>query len=561
MKCEKCGGEWIPPKNMSASLTNCPFCGTPVLDADTAKGYTDMGEFLQYLVSLYGIDLYNNQRKLSNLIADLYQGDERMKCVCCRAIIDDSLSKRIYDLSKKPLDEREAYYNQIINQFSETNFYAVDFGKQVIENFVSGLQLEIIVPISTKATDEDGEWIDEFGVKYSADRKKLIKGNGSLETYKIREGTVIICDDAWRWISNLRSIIIPDSVINIGTNAFGGCESLTSIIIPNSVTNIGNSAFYECKSLTSIVIPNSVTSIGDEAFYRCESLTSIVIPDSVTSIGEWAFGGCESLTSILIPSSVTSIGGGAFIGCENIKITLESNKYFVIINDVLYTSDIKKIVWCYSKGSYINIPDSVTSIGDGAFSCCESLVSIAIPSSVTSIGDEAFYYCESLTSIVIPDSVTSIGEDAFSGCKSLTSIVIPDSVTSIGEDAFSQCESLVNVLISNSVISIGDGAFSGCKSLINIKMSDLVTNIGDYTFYGCESLKNIVIPSSVTSIGQDVFWECKSLTSITIPDSVISIGGGFWTCSSLTSIFIPQNTTEKFKQLLPEGRHQLLIES
>ena len=154
MKCEKCGGEWIPPKSISISLTNCPFCGAPVLNADTAKGYTDMGEFLQYLVSLYGIDLYNNQRKLSNLIADLYQGDERMKRVYRRAILDDSLSKRIYDLSKKPLDEREAYYNQIINQFSEVNFYTVDFGKQVIKSFVSGLQLEIIAPvsISTEAT-------------------------------------------------------------------------------------------------------------------------------------------------------------------------------------------------------------------------------------------------------------------------------------------------------------------------------------------------------------------------------------------------------------------------
>ena len=213
MKCEKCGGEWIPPKNISISLTNCPFCGAPVLNADTAKGYTDMGEFLQYLVSLYGINLYNNQRKLNNLIADLYQGDERMKRVYRRAIMDDSLSKRIYDLSQKPLDEREAYYNQIINQFSEVNFYVLDFGKQVIESFVSGLKLEIIAPISTQATEEDGEWIDEFGVKYSADRKKLIKGNESLKTYKIREGTVVICDYAF------------------GEDPFFDCKLLINIII------------------------------------------------------------------------------------------------------------------------------------------------------------------------------------------------------------------------------------------------------------------------------------------------------------------------------------------
>ena len=284
MKCEKCGGEWIPPKNISVSLTNCPFCGTPVFNTETAKGYTDMGKFLQYLVSLYGIDLYNNQRKLNNLIADLYQGDERMKRVYRRAIMDDSLSKRIYDLSKKPLDEREAYYNQIINQFSEVNFYAVDFGKQVIESFVSGLQLEIIVPISTEATEEDGEWIDEFGVKYSADRKKLIKGNKSLETYKIREGTVVICNKAFSYCTSLVSITIPDSVTSIGKDAFYYCKSLTDIMISKSLISIKKGTFGFCNTLAKVTIPNSVINIEKYAFSFCNSLMSITIPNSVTSI-------------------------------------------------------------------------------------------------------------------------------------------------------------------------------------------------------------------------------------------------------------------------------------
>ena len=450
MKCEKCGGEWIPPKSISISLTNCPFCGAPVLDADTAKGYTDMGEFLQYLVSLYGINLYNNQRKLNNLIADLYQGDERMKRVYRRAILDDSLSKRIYDLSQKPLNEREAYYNQIINQFSEANFYAVDFGKQVIESFVSGLQLEIMASISTKTTKEDGEWIDEFGVKYSADRKKLIRGNESLETYKIREGTVVICDGAWScwnndlgcW-NNLCCITIPDSVISIGEYAFEGCTSLTSIIIPNSVTYIGKEAFYECESLTSITIPNSVTSIGEEAFDSCKSLTSIIIPNSVTSIGKYAFCGCKSLTSITIPNSVTSIGGCAFGGCH-------------------------------------------------------SLTSIAIPDSVTNIDGGTFGGCHSLTSITIPNSVTSIGEGAFSGCKSLTSITIPNSVTSIEDGVFLECELLTSITIPDSVTSIGEYAFRGCKSLTSITIPNSVTSIGKSTFYFCNLLTNIVIPKNTT---------------------------------------------------------------
>ena len=397
MKCEKCGGEWIPPKNISVSLTNCPFCGTPVLNAETAKGYTDMGEFLQYLVSLYGINLYNNQRKLNNLIADLYQGDERMKRVYRRAIMDDSLSKRIYDLSKKPLDEREAYYNQIINQFSESNFYAVDFGKLVIESFVSGLRLEIIASISTKATEKDGEWIDEFGVKYSADRKKLIRGNYSLETYKIREGTVVVCKGAFLGCKSLISITIPDSVTSIGDYAFVSCKSLTRIVIPNSVTSMGFSVFCDCESLTSIVIPNSITSIGICAFDGCKSLTSIVIPNSVTSIGTRAFSNCKSLTSITIPDSVTSIVDEAFSNCESL--------------------------------TSITISNSVTSIRYRVFSGCNSLTRIMIPNSVRIIDRFAFLDCESLTSVRMPNSVISIGYDAFSNCNLLTFIIIPKNTT------------------------------------------------------------------------------------------------------------------------------------
>ncbi len=440
MKCEKCGGEWIPPKNISVSLTNCPFCGTPVFNTETAKGYTDMGKFLQYLVSLYGIDLYNNQRKLNNLIADLYQGDERMKRVYRRAIMDDSLSKRIYDLSKKPLDEREAYYNQIINQFSEVNFYAVDFGKQVIESFVSGLQLEIIVPISTEATEEDGEWIDEFGVKYSADRKKLIKGNKSLETYKIREGTVVICN-----------------------KAFSYCTSLVSITIPDSVTSIGKDAFYYCKSLTDIMISKSLISIKKGTFGFCNTLAKVTIPNSVINIEKYAFSFCNSLMSITIPNSVTSIEDGAFDGCLKLKIKIESNIYFTLLEDVLYTSDMKRLIFCPpKKEGVITIPNSVKYIGDYAFSMCKSLINIIIPNSVTCIGDSAFYGCESLINIIIPDSVISIGSLAFYDCKSLTNISIPNSVISIEEGTFECCESLTSIVIPDSVTNIGESAFNIC---------------------------------------------------------------------------------------------------
>ena len=172
----------------------------------------------------------------------------------------------------------------------------------------------------------------------------------------------------------------------------------------------------------------------------------------------------------------------------------------------------------------INIPDSVTSIGESAFDRCKSLTSINIPNSVTSIGDSAFWGCKSLTSINIPGSVTSIGKSAFDRCKSLTSINIPDSVTSIGKSAFDWCESLTCINIPDSVTSIGDSAFSWCKSLTNINIPDSVTSIGDSAFYKCESLANINIPNRVTKIGESAFSKCEALTKINIPNSVTSIG-------------------------------------
>ena len=333
---------------------------------------------------------------------------------------------------------------------------------------------------STEKTKEELKeaFVDEWGVKYSKDGRKLLKAPGELSgVYSIKEGTRIICNSAFSSCSSLSEIVIPFSVTSIGDSAFDTCSSLSEIVIPSSVTSIGDGAFSSCSSLSEIVIPSSVTSIGDFAFYCCDSLSEIVIPSSVTSIGDSALYRCDSLSEIVIPSSVTSIGDSAFS-------------------------------WCSSL-SEIVIPSSVTSIGDNAFSWCSSLSEIVIPSSVTSIGDWAFSRCNSLSEIVIPSSVTSIGDSAFSFCDSLSEIVIPSSVTSIGKYAFSCCDSLSEIVIPSSVTSIGDHAFSDCRSLFEIVIPSSVTSIGNSAFSCCDSLSEIVIPSSVASIGDSAFYKCK----------------------------------------------------
>jgi len=375
--------------------------------------------------------------------------------------------------------------------------------------------LQTIEDISTEVTED--EWneafIDEKGVKYSKDGRKLLKAPQELKgCYSIKEGIRIICDRAFDWCCSLSNIVIPASVTKIGDSVFSSCSSLSNIVIPASVTRIGDSVFSSCSSLSSIVISDGITSIGDSAFSGCRSLSNIVIPASVTSIKKWAFRGCSSLSNIVIPASVTSIGDRAFYDCRSL--------------------------------SYIVIPASVTSIGDRVFYNCKSLKSIVISDGITSIGDLAFADCWSLSNIVIPASVTSIGDRAFRGCRSLSNIVIPASVTSIGQGAFSCCRSLFRIDIPASVTSIEQGAFSGCSSLFRIDIPDSVTSIEQGAFSGCSSLSSIDIPDSVTSIGNRAFANCGSLSSILIPESVTSVGdGAFSDCSSLFNIVILNGVT------------------
>lgn len=261
--------------------------------------------------------------------------------------------------------------------------------------------LQTIEDLPTKATDEELKeaFVDEWGVKYSKDGRKLLKAPQELDgTYSIRKGTKVICDEAFRW------------------SKFIGCRSLTSLVIPDSVTSIGKSAFSGCEYLSSLVIPDSVTSIGDMAFCGCSSLTRLVIPGSVSCIGFSAFENCKSLRSIVIPESVVNLNGNPFCRWDGELKCLST--YFIYDNKVLFNKDKSKIIAFRDKNttSYV-IPDSVSCIGIGAFAYCKSLTSIVIPDSVTRIGGIAFLFCESLSNIVIPDSVTCIGKRAFAFCN------------------------------------------------------------------------------------------------------------------------------------------------
>ena len=378
-------------------------------------------------------------------------------------------------------------------------------------------------------------------------------------------------EDAFKNATGITDVLIPDSVTEVGFNAFGGCCNLTKLVLPfvgayadgsgdenigyifgassyseqgqklpltlktivlsDKVTKIGSGAFSGCRSLTSVTIPDGVTSIGWGAFEDCRSLTSVTIGNGVTSIGSSAFTNCTSLTSVTIPDNVTSIGDYAFSGCSlltNINVNA-NNQNYKSIDGNLYSKDGKTLIQ-YAIGktdaSFV-VPDSVTSIGSWVFSGCRSLTSVTIPDGVTSIEDYAFSYCSKLTSVTIGNGVTSIGRAAFEGCSSLTSVTIGDGVTSIGDSAFNGCRSLTRITVNannQNYKSIDGNLYSkDGKTLIQYAIGKTNTSF--------------IIPDGVTSIGEHAFCNCESLTSVTIPDSVTSIGDlAFYYCTSLKTI-------------------------
>ena len=200
----------------------------------------------------------------------------------------------------------------------------------------------------------------------------------------------------------------------------------TGYVVAEARNGSGDRGWVTSAKIPSTYKDKPVVGIGNLAFLDCYNLESVTIPESVMSIGNNAFGGCDSLTSIVVS---------------------DQSPYYASINGNLYSKDKKTLVQYAvgKKDTFFSIPENVTSIGDYAFSSCNSLTNIIIPEGVTSIGNSAFSNCRALTSITIPEGVTSIGDSVFLYCSNLADVIIPRSMMSIGNAALYQCDSLNTV--------------------------------------------------------------------------------------------------------------------
>ena len=379
----------------------------------------------------------------------------------------------------------------------------------------------------TKQDIQEG-WSDEFGVRYSSDGRRLLysthrDGNivcsSGVKEYKIKNGTVVICDNAFE-SGVLESIELPDSIEKIGSGVFSGCKNLKQINIPANIYYFGERAFSGCSSLKELSIPSGIKEIHDYSFYNCSSLRELKVPDSVEFIGTNAFGGCTKLQEITLPTSVKEIKGNPFGNTistihKQYQVFCKSQRY-IIENDALYTSDKKTLIACLSNDTQFEVIEGVTKIGDCAFYENSLLKTIKLPSSLIEIGDKAFYGCY-ITRIQLPDSLRKIGDCAFGFCEQLSKITLSEGLEYLGKEAFCRCERISEIVLPKTLHKIEEESFFGCESLKSIKVLNPNIIIDNNVFSHLDSLERIEFNGCPSDVNDDLFCWSENLKEIIVP--------------------------------------------
>ena len=344
--------------------------------------------------------------------------------------------------------------------------------------------------------------------------------------------------------TNLKTVKLEKGLTQIAGNLFMRCYGLEDIDIPDTVTTIGENAFKLCTSIKSVTIPDTVTYIGSQCFESDKELVNVKLSSNIKRMESGAFGNCTSLTEITIPKSLEEAGReygfgmydyGPFCGCTNLK-TVKLEKGLTQIAGNLFMR-------CYGLEN-IDIPDTVTTIGENAFKLCTSLENVKMYNSIDEINGRAFAGCTSLKSVSLPDSITGMGTEIFSGCTSLSSVKLPNKRVNIMSSTFEGCTSLTEITLPDTVTTIQDHAFKNCTALKTINWSKSITDIQSYAFENCDALTKLAIPNTVTNIGEGAFYECGGLSAIAVPNSVKTLGSrAFENCDDLAKVSISDSVT------------------
>lgn len=423
-------------------------------------------------------------------------------------------------------------------------------------------------------SDVEDDWIDSYGVigiGTATDENEIVIPS----SYKGKP-VHYIGDEAFRDLANITSVTIPDSVESIGDFAFDSCENLTDINLPDSITSFGcqvllGTAYYEDESHWE--------SLGAqaEALYMCDHLylievkqdgsgnedIDIEINENTVLIADTAIA-CWTATSIKIPASLKYLGYDPFINVPKLEsyIVDPQNPDFSSQDGILYNKDKTQLLKVPTTKAQVTIPDSVTYIGNNAFSSCFNLQEIDIPDTVTYIGNDAFYSCVGLTEVIIPDSVTEM-RSAFRSCVNLTNVKIPNNLKYIWQYTFSYCVNLKTITIPSNITHIEFNAFHGCFKLVEvINLSNLDIKAGDegngeVAKYAHDVYDSQPAQSNIKTEGDYIYYEKEDTvyllqytgdqTDLVLPQNFNGknygiISGGFY-YTNIKSITIPQGIT------------------
>ena len=269
----------------------------------------------------------------------------------------------------------------------------------------------------------------------------------------------------------------------IGKDAFRDMGWVKSITIPDTVVEIGEGAFYGAVGAESILLSENLYEIGSSAFYGCRSAKSIRLPLGLKIIGGFAFADCTILEGISIPQSVTSIGGGAFAGTEWLNSQTDE---FVIAGDNV-------LIHYNGEDEKVTIPEEVKVVS--AFYDNFFVKEVTLTESVREIGEYAFLNT-SVTKINLNDKLEKIGKSAFDSCLELKEITLNDNLKEIGEFAFSSCTSLTEITIPEKLKSVGNGAFARCEELTKLTFLSEKTEIGENICDSCSNSLTICCPKN-----------------------------------------------------------------